>query len=114
MALFLTGYLYYIIPKGFFPETDEGRIQAGIMGDQTISYQLMSKKFLQFMDIVRKDPKAAAGLLATAFKLPPEDCASMIGKDGGITEGDAHLTNYRENANFFLDPQNGWTAKFPR
>ncbi len=30
----------------------------------------------------------------------------MIGKDGGITEGDAHLTNYRENANFFLDPNN--------
>lgn len=58
------------------------------------------------MDIVRKDPKAAAALLATAFKLPPEDCINMIGKDGGITEGDAHLTNYRENANFFLDPQN--------
>jgi len=30
----------------------------------------------------------------------------MIGKDGGIAEGDAHLTNYRENANFFLDPMN--------
>jgi NitT/TauT family transport system substrate-binding protein len=30
----------------------------------------------------------------------------MIGKDGGIIEGDAHLTNYRENANFFLDPLN--------
>jgi len=30
----------------------------------------------------------------------------MIGKDGGIVDGDAHLTNYRENANFFLDPFN--------
>jgi outer membrane protein OmpA-like peptidoglycan-associated protein len=30
----------------------------------------------------------------------------MIGKDGGISEGDAHLTNYRENSNFFLDPLN--------
>ena len=30
----------------------------------------------------------------------------MIGKDGGIAEGDAHLTNYRENAKFFLDPFN--------
>ena len=30
----------------------------------------------------------------------------MVGKDGGITEGDAHLTNYRENAKFFLDPFN--------
>jgi outer membrane protein OmpA-like peptidoglycan-associated protein len=30
----------------------------------------------------------------------------MIGKDGGVAEGDAHLTNYRENSNFFLDPEN--------
>jgi outer membrane protein OmpA-like peptidoglycan-associated protein len=30
----------------------------------------------------------------------------MVGKDGGISEGDAHLTNYRENAKFFLDPFN--------
>jgi outer membrane protein OmpA-like peptidoglycan-associated protein len=30
----------------------------------------------------------------------------MVGKDGGITEGDAHLTNYRENSKFFLDPFN--------
>ena len=30
----------------------------------------------------------------------------MVGKDGGIAEGDAHLTNYRENAKFFLDPFN--------
>ena len=30
----------------------------------------------------------------------------MIGKDGGIVDGDAHLANYRENSNFFLDPMN--------
>ena len=41
-----------------------------------------------------------------AFNIPEEDCNKMIGKDGGIAEGDAHLTNYRENANFFLDPFN--------
>ncbi|MDB6066874.1 MAG: tauA [Pedosphaera sp.] len=58
------------------------------------------------MDMVRKDIPNAARLLSTAYKLPVEDCTAMIGKDGGITEGDAHLTNYRENANFFLDPFN--------
>jgi len=58
------------------------------------------------MDMVRKDPKNAARALAMAFKLPEEDCGKMIGSDGGITEGDAHLTNYRENAKFFLDPFN--------
>lgn len=58
------------------------------------------------MDMVRKDPANAARLLSQAFSIPAEDCQAMIGKDGGIVEGDAHLTNYRENANFFLDPMN--------
>jgi len=58
------------------------------------------------MDQVRKDPKGAAQTLSKAFNLPATDCEAMIGKDGGIVEGDAHLTNYRENANFFLDPFN--------
>jgi NitT/TauT family transport system substrate-binding protein len=58
------------------------------------------------MDTVRKDPKTAAAALAAAFKLPQEDCMKMIGTDGGIVDGDAHLTNYRENAKFFLDPFN--------
>ena len=58
------------------------------------------------MDMVRKDTTNAARLLSAAYKLPVEDCATMIGKDGGIVEGDAHLTNYRENGNFFLDPFN--------
>jgi len=58
------------------------------------------------MDMVRKDTTNAARLLSAAYKLPVEDCSNMIGKDGGIIEGDAHLTNYRENGNFFLDPFN--------
>lgn len=58
------------------------------------------------IEMVRKDSDGAAKMLAAAFNLPPEDCGKMIGKDGGVATGDAHLTNYRENANFFLDPMN--------
>lgn len=58
------------------------------------------------VDMVRKDAQGAARLLSAAYKLPTEDCLAMIGKDGGVVEGDAHLANYRENANFFLDPFN--------
>src|SRR4051812_15799367 len=82
VALVLTGYLYYIIPKGFFPETDEGRIQGGITGDQTISYQLMSKKFLEFMKIVQADPAVA-------------EVAGSIGgggRGGGSSSGNAYVT----------------------
>ncbi len=58
------------------------------------------------MDMVRKDVPGAAKLLSAAFSIPVEDCTNMIGKDGGVATGDAHLTNYRENVNFFLDPSN--------
>ena len=52
------------------------------------------------VDMVRKDVKGAAQALSKAYSLPVEDCEAMIGKDGGVVEGDAHLANYRENANF--------------
>jgi ABC-type nitrate/sulfonate/bicarbonate transport system substrate-binding protein len=58
------------------------------------------------MELVRKDPKKAAQYLSAAYNIPVEDCQNMIGKDGGVTTGDAHLTNYRENNKFFLDTMN--------
>lgn len=58
------------------------------------------------MEMVRKDPKKAAQYLAAAYNIPVEDCENMVGKDGGISTGDAHLTNYRENHKFFLNPMN--------
>src|SRR5712675_1377564 len=66
----------------------------------------LARGIFEGMDLVRKDVPAAAQLLAKAYNIPVEDCQNMIGKDGGVSEGDAHLTNYRENVNFFLDPMN--------
>ena len=66
----------------------------------------LTRGILEGIDMVRKDPKLAARALSLAFKIPEEDCGKMVGADGGIAEGDAHLTNYRENAKFFLDPFN--------
>jgi multidrug efflux pump len=48
--------LYRIIPKGFFPQQDTGRINGSIQADQSISFQLMRQKLAQFVDIIRKDP----------------------------------------------------------
>ena len=49
-------YLYTIIPKGFFPQQDTGRINGGIQADQSISFQLMRQKLTQFIAIVQEDP----------------------------------------------------------
>ena len=56
VAVGLNIYLLDIVPKGFFPTVDEGRMNGGIQADQTISFQLMQKKFIQFANIVRADP----------------------------------------------------------
>ncbi|HEY4276247.1 MAG TPA: efflux RND transporter permease subunit, partial [Rhizomicrobium sp.] len=79
VAVALNFYLLGIIPKGFFPEVDEGRIFGNIRGDQSISYQAMQKKFVQFGDIIRADPAVA-------------QVAGSIGGGGGGRGGGATNT----------------------
>ncbi len=52
----LNFYLYDIVPKGFFPQQDTGRMIGIIQADQSISFQLMQQKLAQFVDIIKKDP----------------------------------------------------------
>jgi multidrug efflux pump len=52
----LNVYLYVIIPKGFFPQQDTGRLIGGIQADQSISFQAMRQKLTDFMTIVSTDP----------------------------------------------------------
>jgi multidrug efflux pump len=48
--------LYIVVPKGFFPQQDTGRMVGSLQADQAISFQLMSQKLRQMMNIVREDP----------------------------------------------------------
>jgi len=48
-------WLIALIPKGFFPQQDTGRIVGSVQGDQSISFQLMSQKMTQMMSIVQRD-----------------------------------------------------------
>ncbi|MEY2621219.1 MAG: hypothetical protein RIT26_1039 [Pseudomonadota bacterium] len=48
--------LYQIIPKGFFPQQDTGRIFGGIRADQSTSFQSMQQRLDRFIEIVRADP----------------------------------------------------------
>jgi multidrug efflux pump len=52
----LSGYLYTIVPTGFFPQQDTGRIQGSVIGAQDISFQAMSDKIKRYATIVLKDP----------------------------------------------------------
>ena len=52
----LNVFLLVIIPKGFFPQEDTGRMIGGIQADQSISFQLMKQKLSQFEAIIKSDP----------------------------------------------------------
>src|SRR6202162_476816 len=52
----LSGYLYYIVPKGFFPQQDTGRLGGSVQAAQDISFQAMRGKMERYVEIVMKDP----------------------------------------------------------
>jgi multidrug efflux pump len=59
LAIVLNVFLFIVIPKGFFPQQDNGMMMGGILGTQDISFQLMQKKLAEFIHIVRQDPAVA-------------------------------------------------------
>ncbi|WP_454624370.1 efflux RND transporter permease subunit [Bradyrhizobium cenepequi] len=52
----LTGYLYVIIPKGFFPEQDTGLILGQSEASQDISFQAMAQRQQALLDTIMRDP----------------------------------------------------------
>jgi multidrug efflux pump len=52
-------YLLVIVPKGFFPQQDTGRMAGGIQGAQDSSFTAMRQRMARFVDIVKADPGVA-------------------------------------------------------
>jgi hydrophobe/amphiphile efflux-1 (HAE1) family protein len=56
----LSVYLYIVVPKGFFPQQDTGRMNGSILGAQDLSFPAMQQKLKQYTDIVMNDPAVAS------------------------------------------------------
>jgi multidrug efflux pump subunit AcrB len=56
----LTGYLYVIIPKGFFPQQDTGLILGFSEAAQDISYEAMTQRQQALIGAVLEDPAVAS------------------------------------------------------
>jgi multidrug efflux pump len=56
----LSIYLYIIVPKGFFPQQDTGRIMGSVQAAQDISFQAMRDKMQRYVSIVSKDPAVSS------------------------------------------------------
>jgi HAE1 family hydrophobic/amphiphilic exporter-1 len=52
----LTGYLYVVIPKGFFPQQDTGQIVGITEASQDISFAAMVQRQQALVDVLLKDP----------------------------------------------------------
>ena len=68
----LTGYLYVIIPKGFFPQQDTGLIIGLSEAAQDISFQAMAERQQALLSAVMRDPAVAS-------------VGSAVGAGGGNT-----------------------------
>ncbi|MCS6305139.1 MAG: multidrug efflux RND transporter permease subunit [Nitrospira sp.] len=55
-TMVLSVYLYTVVPKGFFPQQDTGRMFGNIQAAQDISFQAMRQKLIQVVDIIKSDP----------------------------------------------------------
>jgi multidrug efflux pump len=60
MILFLTIavniVLFVVVPKGFFPQQDNGTIMGGVQGAQDASFPAMQSSTARFVNIIKDDP----------------------------------------------------------
>lgn len=71
-TIVVTGYLYVIIPKGFFPQQDTGLILGQSEAAQDISFQAMAERQQAMLDAIMRDPAVAT-------------VGSAVGAGGGTT-----------------------------
>jgi hydrophobe/amphiphile efflux-1 (HAE1) family protein len=70
----LNVYLYILIPKGFFPQQDTGRIGGEIRGQQDVSFDALKPKVQEIAGIVKKDPAV-------------QNVMSFVGGGGSVSTG---------------------------
>ncbi len=71
--------LFVCIPKGYFPDQDNGTVYGQITGNEDASYQAMRKASLRFNEIAADDPAVANAM-------------SFAGGDGPVNQGWIYLT----------------------
>jgi multidrug efflux pump len=56
LTIAMNVYLFVVVPKGFFPQQDTGRITGIVQAAQDISFQSMRDKLGQIVAIIKSDP----------------------------------------------------------
>jgi multidrug efflux pump len=77
LTIAVNGYLFVVVPKGFFPQQDTGRLNGAIQAAQDISFQAMQEKLKEIVAIIKSDPAVA----------------NVVGFTGGQGNGPSTTTN---------------------
>lgn len=64
-TIILNVYLFVIIPKGFFPQQDNGRLVGSLVADQGTSFKAMSAFVREFANKISEDPDVDHVLAST-------------------------------------------------
>jgi multidrug efflux pump len=56
LTIVFTIVLYFVVPSGFFPQQDTGRLMGQVIADQDISAQAMDRIMTRYAKIVSSDP----------------------------------------------------------
>jgi multidrug efflux pump len=49
-------HLFNIVPKGFFPQQDNGRLAANLVAQQDVSFAAVHEKMVRYAEILKSDP----------------------------------------------------------
>jgi hydrophobe/amphiphile efflux-1 (HAE1) family protein len=60
LLLALSGFLFYSLPKGFFPQEDTGLVFGFTDGDRDVSFEGMSQRQEAVLKVIEADPDVAA------------------------------------------------------
>ncbi len=108
LTFVLNVYLYILVPKGFFPEQDTGRIGGQVQGQQDVSFPDLKKKVLALAAIVGQDRSI-------------EDVVAFSGGRGNVNSGfmfmalkpDAERNKIGDSAQVILDRLRPKVSKIP-
>ena len=78
VTLCINIFLFIVVPKGFFPQQDTGRLIGITQAAQDISFQNMKQKLTAIVDIIMKDPAV-------------ETVTAFTGGSGGATRNTARM-----------------------
>jgi multidrug efflux pump subunit AcrB len=99
LTVIASGYLFVVIPKGFFPQQDTGLIIGTSETAQDVSFAEMARRQMALAEIVSRDPDVATiGMTRSAQRIDEPDhqpAAPSAGEGPGCGAVPAACTGYQ-------------------